>query len=95
MAFFPLLALVFFACQKDVSQSPSLTSNAKGANAPVQPQGANPEFSVTLTTVLNHCDEQTFRLSAFDPGGAAVNPGTGRLQLLIYDDAALSSLVEN
>jgi hypothetical protein len=30
MAFFPLLALVFFACQKDVDQMPSLSSNASG-----------------------------------------------------------------
>jgi hypothetical protein len=56
MAFFPLLALVFFACQKDVSQMPSLSSNASG--------GPKAQYDVPTVTATSTQTTITLTLTA-------------------------------
>lgn len=83
----PFLALLVFACKKEVqtsSTSTSFSSLAKGGQSTPQ-QGPALDWTIDIQVTKNACDEQVFTLTVLNNGGQAVDEGTGDVEFTIAD----------
>lgn len=81
----PLLALVIFACQKDL-KAPSLTSDAKSDKI-TNRGGPDANWTVSIETTKDECDEQVFFVASFNQNGGETD---GLIEFKI-DDIVVAS----
>jgi hypothetical protein len=81
----PVLALLFFACKKDVQTSSTATSLTSLATASrkTTTQGPAESWTVNIQVTKNACDEQVFTLTGLNQNGSAISAGDGTIELTI------------
>jgi hypothetical protein len=85
----PVLALLFFACKKEVQTNSSLTSSSLSSQAKtsqnVSQQGPAIDWSVDIQVTKNACDEQVFTLTALNKNGNPIGQADGEIEFTISD----------
>ena len=83
----PFLALLIFACKKEVQteSTSSLISNEINASQRLPQQGPAVDWSIDIQVTKNACDEQVFTLTGLNKNGNPIAPGDGVIELAFSD----------